>query len=213
MPLSLPCPSKHQRPGFALLITVPFLQFLHPPALLHSRGCILAIKALATILQVPILEMLLSLTSATGCAPLPTHRCPHFPAQLLRTLRFSACVPITCRLSLPGYKKRFNPALKPGFIFAPEQSSSVQGRWWEVSGLCTTYLPALLRDAFSRGKIRRGRAVGRSNIFIRAAGVIGKSSQLSFPFLGLQSHVFFLQLQRPVQQNLFLLSSCSGKSP
>lgn len=74
--LSSPCPSECQRQGFALLISlslspVPFLQFLHPPALLHSHVCILAIEALATILQVPIPETLLSLTSATGCGSSP----------------------------------------------------------------------------------------------------------------------------------------------
>lgn len=95
--LPSPCPSECQHQGFALLISlslspVPFLQFLHPPALLHSHVCILAIEALATILQVPIPETLLSLTSATGCGSLPTHRHPHFPVQLLRTLQFSACV-------------------------------------------------------------------------------------------------------------------------
>lgn len=89
--LSSPCPSKYQRQGFALLISVPFLQFLHPPALLHSHVCILAIKALATILQVRIPEILLSLTSAIGLWS-TTRRGPQFPAQLLRILEFSACV-------------------------------------------------------------------------------------------------------------------------
>lgn len=123
--LSSPCPSKYQSQGFALLIAVPFLQFLHPPALLHSHVCILATKALATILQVPIPEILLSLTSATGCGPVPTHSSLHSCSGLCNFLLVSEVFssprvfPITCRLSLSGYKKGFKAALKLSGLYLP----------------------------------------------------------------------------------------------
>lgn len=125
--LSSPCPSKYQRQGFALLISVPFLQFLHPPALLHSHVCILAIKALATILQVRIPEILLPLTSAIGCGPQPVeapsslHSCSGFWNFLLVSEVFSSrrVFPLTCRLSVSGYKKGFKAALKPSGLYLP----------------------------------------------------------------------------------------------
>lgn len=48
---ALPCPNKYQRQGFALLIAVPFLQFLRSPTQLHSNEYILADEALAFLLE------------------------------------------------------------------------------------------------------------------------------------------------------------------
>jgi len=116
----------------------------------------------------------------------PSQRCPHHPMRLLRALPSSArggsfqftvgFPPVTCGLSLSGYKKGFTPALQPPGLYLRCRAERLRPRprVGSVGSLRAAYLPAL-----SHGTTRRG----GSKIFISPDGVMGALPALP-PFAG-----------------------------